>query len=270
MSIKPAEENELEVTDVIPFGIGGLDNLLCIRNGVAGLPRRRIVEVTGDFSLGKTTLCLLAVKQAQRLGLKCLWVDSEYAWDNAWAQNIGVDLKSVHLLHERIAEEALNEAEEAMEKGGYKLIIIDSIKRLVPREVLEKDNSGAVIGAQARLVTRFISKIGGLISEKNICVLVINDDFPNLTTMKLMCAGGRQLAKDKSIWIRLLNAQKPIKRGEELLGKTVKAEIRKNKLLPVERATTELQLLSGKGFVSEDVVLPPPKKRGRQPNPSKI
>ncbi len=260
--IKPAEENLLEVSDVIPFGIPELDGLLCIRNGIAGLPRRRIVEATGDFSLGKTSLCLLASKQAQRLGLGVLWLDAEYAWDNAWAKNIGVDTTKLHLLHERVAEEALNQAEEAMESGKYQLVIIDSIKRLVPREVLEKDNSGAVIGAQARLVTRFISKIGGLLSEKNICLLVINDDFPNLTTMKLMCAGGRQLAKDKSIWIRLTNAQKPIKRGDTL-GKTIKAEIRKNKLLPTEKHFTELQLINGSGFVNEDVALPKKKKAGR-------
>jgi len=260
MSITPAEENELEVTDIIPFGIPALDSLLCVREGVAGLPRRRVVEVTGDFSLGKTSLCLLAVKSAQELGLPCLWVDAEYAWDNLWAKQLGVDLKKLHILHERVAETALDEVEDSLENGKYKLIVIDSIKRLVPREVIEKDNSGRVMGAQARLVTGFINKVGGLLSEKNALLMVINDDFQDMTSMKLMCAGGRQLAKDKSIWIRLTNAQKPIKSGENMVGKTVKAEIRKNKLQATERAFVLIELMFGRGFLTEPR---PAAKRGR-------
>lgn len=260
MSIKTAEDNELEVTDIIPLGIPTLDSLLCTRSGVSGLPRRRIVEITADFSLGKTSLCLLAVKSAQAQGLKCLWYDSEYAWDNAWAQTIGIDLKKCDLLHERTAEMGLDIIEEQVEKGKYQLVVIDSIKRLIPREELEKTNDARLIGAQSRLITRFISKIGGLLSEKNVLLLVINDDFQDLSTMKLKCAGGRQLAKDKSIWIRLTNAQKPIKRGDEIIGKTIKAEIRKNKLLPTERATTDLEILFGQGFLAEKRE---PAKRGR-------
>lgn len=259
--IKNAEDNELEVTDVIPFGIPALDNLLCVRSE-AGSPRRRILEVTGDFSLGKTSLCLLAVRQAQAMGLKCLWYDAEYAWDNLYAKALGVDLKDLHLLHERVAETGLDILEEMAEKGKYQLIVIDSIKRLVPQEQLEKSNSGKLIGAQARMVTGFISKIGGLLSEKNILLIVINDDFQDLTTMKLKSAGGRQLSKDKSIWLRLTNAQKPIKQGDKIIGKTVTVEIRKNKLKETEKEKVNLELLFGQGFLAEKRE---PRKRGRPP-----
>lgn len=259
MSIKNAEDNELEVTDVIPFGIPSLDILLCTREE-SGLPRRRIVEITGDFSLGKTSLCLLAVRQAQSLGLQCLWLDAEYAWDNAWAKNLGVDLKSLHLLHERVAETSLDTIESEVEKGKYQLVIIDSIKRLSPREEIEKSNDARLIGAQARLVTRFISKIGGLLSEQNCLLIVINDDFQDMTSMKLKSAGGRQLAKDKSIWLRLTNAQKPLKQSEKVIGKTVTVEIRKNKLKETEKQKVNIELLFGQGFLAEKRE---PSKRGR-------
>ena len=50
--------------DAIPTGVLSLDLAL----GVGGFPRGRIIEIYGPESSGKTTLALMAVAQAQRLG----------------------------------------------------------------------------------------------------------------------------------------------------------------------------------------------------------
>lgn len=266
MGIKTAEDNELEVVGVIPVGIPALDDLLCSVGGSSGLPRRRIVEITGDFSLGKTSLCVMAVKQAQEMGLKCLWVDAEYAWSNEWAKTLGLDLKKLDILHERIAETALDVIEEKVADGTYKCVVIDSIPALLPREDAEKTNDGKVMATQARMVSRFSRKIRGIAAENNVLILVINADSTNMATMKLECRGGQQLAKDKSIWLRLTNAQKPIKKGEDIIGKTVQVEIRKNKLKATERQKVNLELIFGQGFLTEKREV----KRGRPSNKSTV
>lgn len=59
--------NDTQVNEniqVISTGSLGLDLAL----GVGGLPRGRVVEIFGPESSGKTTLCLQAVAEAQKLG----------------------------------------------------------------------------------------------------------------------------------------------------------------------------------------------------------
>ena len=53
--------------DVISSGSLGLDIAL----GIGGLPRGRIVEIYGPESLGKTTLALHALAEAQKVGGVC-------------------------------------------------------------------------------------------------------------------------------------------------------------------------------------------------------
>ena len=63
--------------EVIPSGSFGLDIAL----GVGGYPRGRIVEIYGPESSGKTTLAIHAVAEAQKMGLRALYVDAENAFD---------------------------------------------------------------------------------------------------------------------------------------------------------------------------------------------
>lgn len=58
--------------------------------GIGGLPRRRIVEIYGPESSGKTTLALSVVAQVQREGGRAAYIDVEHALDPKWAKKIGV------------------------------------------------------------------------------------------------------------------------------------------------------------------------------------
>lgn len=51
--------------------------------------RRRIVEVYGPESSGKTTVALQAIAQAQKNGGSCCFIDAEHALDPEWARKLG-------------------------------------------------------------------------------------------------------------------------------------------------------------------------------------
>ena len=68
--------------DVIPTGSFSLDAAL----GVGGMPRGRIIEIFGPESSGKTTLALHIVREAQRKGGLCAFVDAEHALDPEYAK----------------------------------------------------------------------------------------------------------------------------------------------------------------------------------------
>ena len=66
-----------ENLDVISTGSLGVDLAL----GVGGFRPRRVVEIFGPESSGKTTLCLEAIAQCQKNGGICAFIDAEHAFD---------------------------------------------------------------------------------------------------------------------------------------------------------------------------------------------
>jgi recombination protein RecA len=82
---------DVEKLEAIPSGSFSLDFAL----GVGGYPRGRIIEMYGQPSGGKSTLSLLGLASAQRLGGNVALIDSENAYDPEWATKLGVDSDAV-------------------------------------------------------------------------------------------------------------------------------------------------------------------------------
>ncbi len=245
--IKSAAESPYGITDVVPFGLPQLDKL----TGVKGVPRRRITEISGPYSVGKTTLALALVKEAQDLGVKCLWADIEFSWDNLYAEALGVDTTKLGLIQERYAETALDLIVEAAEEGKYGLIVLDAIGGLLPRQEAEKSQEGKTIGGQAKLVATFCRKVVPLLAVNNTALIALNHSFKDLLTGRLMTSGGAKLEYHKSIHISLRKAGKRVMQGENQVGEIIECEIRKNKVAGTLKQQCELTAIYGQGFSKE-------------------
>ena len=57
-----------------------------------GLPRGKVTEIFGAESVGKTTLALRFIAQAQALGGVAVYIDAEWRFDRSWAEINGVDV----------------------------------------------------------------------------------------------------------------------------------------------------------------------------------
>ena len=66
---------------------------------VEGCPRR-IVEVFGPESSGKTTLALTIAAEAQKAGGVVAFIDAEHALDPTWARRIGVNVEEMLALNQ--------------------------------------------------------------------------------------------------------------------------------------------------------------------------
>lgn len=259
-----ASENALDKIEIVATGFAGLDAAL----GVGGIPSKKITEISGRYSMGKSTLALQIVAQAQRQGKKCLWADSELSYSNVYAKELGVDSDSLELLQQtEFAEELLDGVEEWARKHKNGLIVLDSIGGLLPREEAEKGSGSRSIGLQARLIGSFTRRINPIITVKNHALIILNHEFTDVGTGRLKTSGGEKLAYAKSIWFTLKRTfGKQAKRSGSGL-KTIlfiEAEVRKNKVAATEGMKTELQMIPGKGFAVETALLPL-KKTGRPP-----
>lgn len=238
--------DEVLAVDWIPTGLSKLDEILG-----GGIPTKRITEISGPFSVGKTTLALTVIAQAQREGFKTLWCDQEWSWEPEYATTLGVNNKKLSFIQEKHAETALDALEGFAEENHDSVIVLDAIGALLPRIEAEKSNEGKVIGGQAGLVAKFSRKIVPLLSLNNHALIVLNHEFTDIMSGRVMTSGGKKLEHAKSIWLKLRKLSKNVMKGEERVGEMIQAEIRKNKLVPTRFQACELMMLYGQGFYKE-------------------
>src|SRR5690606_2503945 len=136
--------------DAIPTGSLTLDLAL----GVNGFPRGRVVEIYGPESSGKTTIALHAIAEAQKLGGIAAFIDAEHAFDQVYAENLGVDIENLFISQPDNGEQALEIAENLIRSGAIDIIVIDSVAALTPKAEIEGGMGDSKMGLQARLMSQ--------------------------------------------------------------------------------------------------------------------
>lgn len=252
-----ASESPYKKLVSVPTGFASLDKIL----GTGGVSLRKITEISGAFSVGKSTLALSIVAQAQKQKLDTLWVDCEFSFDQTYAEGLGVDCDNLDLIQERFAETSLDETEAWLEAHKNAVVVLDSIGGLLPRAEAEKSAEGKTIGSQAKLIATFCRKIVPLLAINNTALIVLNHEFTDLMSGRLMTSGGAKLGYHKSVWVRLKKANKRLMQGETQVGDVIIAEIRKNKLAGTLKQECELQLLYGTGFNAQADVMETAKEK---------
>ena len=156
--------------DVIPTGSVLLDQAL----GVGGYPKGRIVEIYGPESSGKTTLALEAVAQAQKKGGRAAYIDAEHSIDPDYAKKLGVNIDDLILSQPDSGEQALEICEMLAQSNALDLIVVDSVAALVPQAELDGVMSDNQVGLQARLMSKGMRKIAGVLARTGCTVIFIN------------------------------------------------------------------------------------------------
>ncbi len=139
-----------------------------------GIPRGRIVEIFGPESSGKTTLALHMIAEIQKDGGVAGFVDAEHALDPKYAKNIGVAIDELAISQPENGEQALSIVEKLVESGNFDIVVVDSVAALVPKAEIDGDMGDANVGMHARLMSKAMRKLTGVISKSNCTVVFIN------------------------------------------------------------------------------------------------
>ena len=126
-----------------------------------GYPRRKITEIYGPESSGKTTIALCAAADVQRKGGQVLFLDFEHSLHHGYAQTIGVKFDGITFQHfsPDTMEEGLKHIGLAIALG-FDLIIVDSVAAMIPAKELVKDiQDDSKVGAVAKKLAETLPKI---------------------------------------------------------------------------------------------------------------
>lgn len=184
----PAADRQLETeaaTDrarrLAGFEKVGLDRVTWLSTGIPELdtfqqiPRGRITQIQGPFSVGKTTLALnmiggLADKQV-------LYIDSEASLNPDLLVDLGLDPVNFHLYNKSAyIEDIYDEIVKAAKAGIYDMIIFDSLASCTTRTEEANDAAARNIGGKALMVNKLMRIVPMELKNSDTALVIINQE----------------------------------------------------------------------------------------------
>jgi RecA/RadA recombinase len=164
--------SDIAAYDVIPTGSIVLDYYLQVGGYVTG----RLHEIWGPEGAGKTTMSLIAVREAQRKFPDKLaaWIDVEQRLDRSWAVQHGVDLSRMVIVTPGSAEDVADQLKEICRSGLFSIAVVDSVGAMLPEKAKDKDADESVMGKEAQVITRMVKLNAVEAKKSNTTVLLLN------------------------------------------------------------------------------------------------
>lgn len=214
-------------TDRIPSGIKSLDDAVG-----GGFPMRRMVELYGIPSSGKSLVAMKIIAEAQKIGKECVYMDVEDAFDPIFAKALGINLDQLVIVQSSVGEPTLDILCKLLpSKPG--VIVVDSVAALVTLAEMEEESfEKQFMAPKARLLSRGLAKINAL--NQGTLIIFINQLRSTMAMYgpPTTVTGGRALGHYASVRLEIKKTEllyEDDKKTKRVIGQIVGYRVTKNK-----------------------------------------
>lgn len=233
-----------------------------------GYPRRRITEIYGPESSGKTTAGLHAIAEVQKAGGCAMFLDFEHAIHHGYAKAIGVSFHPDKLL--LYAPDTLEEGFKDICVGvlaGVDIIVVDSVAAMTPKDELERDLDKAdMVGLQARKMSSLLRRVLSWLNHKDAlkrnpkgtAMIFINQPRADIKGGRDTTAGGKALKFYASLRLVFTKVREEVikKKKDPITGRErnfpygnhTQVKVVKNKMDARQGFTTDIFIRFGYGI----------------------
>ena len=217
--------------------------------GLGGIPLGCMVEIFGDTGASKTTMALNVISNAQKKGLRCLFIDYEHKLNLDYAADLGVDLKKLEKVQPMSAEDGLNLHNDAIVNKLADVIVLDSVAALSCKAEVEGVAGESYMGIVARLMAQHCRKNHAICSKNEVLSLYLNQirkRYGPVFGDPTYTPGGDSLKFYCTIRLELWASGKVELNGQKI-GNKINCKVPKNTYCPPFKQA-QTRLIFGKGY----------------------
>ena len=153
-------------------------------------------------------------------------------------------------------ESIILKSKQIVQKNVPILVVWDSLAATSPLAELQGDYDQNTMGLQARVVSKGLRKITGVIGQNNVTLLILNQLREKIGVINgdpLVTPGGKATGFHASVRIRV-GSGAPVKdKAGNIVGIHVTVSVKKNKVAAPFRKC-ELDIIFGKGIVEDEYI----------------
>ena len=230
----------------LPCGLFSLDIILSEKEGFGG---GKCVEIFGQEGAGKSSLALLVLGKAQKMGYPCFYINMERSVTSSLVKCFpDIDPLKVKWIEPEHGQAAFNAVELICRTQKNPFIVLDSIPACISSSQMEEGAEKEFYSPIARMLSTSMPKIKRFVGESGALVVFLNQLRDNVSGYgeKEKVPGGRAIKFYCDVRLRLRVKEK-ILSGEDVIGHRVEATtIKTRDISPYRKAL--FPLYYGKGF----------------------